>query len=107
MVEAVEADSPAAAAGVKAGDMLEQIDDVTVVTSIDLERSLLDRPAGAKITVKVTRDKASKDLELVLEPSKTVPLTPGGTDVEEARAAGSCRSRPMRSRRPTRSSTAG
>jgi serine protease Do len=76
VVESVEAGSPAAAAGVKAGDVIEQIDDVTVVTSIDLERSLLDRPGGAKIPLKVTRDRASKDLELALQPAKAVVLAP-------------------------------
>jgi serine protease Do len=77
VVESVEAGSPAAAAGVKAGDVVEQIDDVAVVTSIDLERGLLDKPAGAKIAVKVTRDKASQDLELVLQPGgKPAVLTP-------------------------------
>jgi len=76
VVEAVEVGSPVAASGVRAGDIVEQIDDVTIITSIDLERSLLDRAAGAKIPIKIVRDGASKDLELVLEPSKAVPLTP-------------------------------
>src|SRR5207248_1035610 len=41
VVESVEPNSPAAEAGVKAGDVVEQVDDVTVVTSIDLERGLI------------------------------------------------------------------
>src|SRR5262249_20274267 len=40
VVEAVEPGSPAATAGVKAGDIIDQIDDVVINTSIDLERSL-------------------------------------------------------------------
>jgi serine protease Do len=76
VVEAVEVGSPAAAAGVKTGDIVEQIDDVKVVTSIDLERSLLERAAGAKIPVRILRDKGSKELELVLASANTAPLTP-------------------------------
>lgn len=75
LVEAVETGSPAAAAGAKPGDVIEQIDDVTVFTSIDLERSLLDRPAAAKIPVKVARDKGTRELELVLQTSKVVVLS--------------------------------
>jgi serine protease Do len=76
VVESVEPGSPAATAGVKAGDIIDQIDDVVINTSIDLERSLLDRPAGAKIPLKITRDRAGHDLELVLQPAKAVALTP-------------------------------
>jgi serine protease Do len=76
VVEAVEVGSPAAAAGAKAGDVLEQIDDVKIITSIDLERSLLDRASGAKIPVKVIRDGSPKNLELVLASANTAPLSP-------------------------------
>jgi serine protease Do len=76
VVEAVEVGSPAAAAGVKAGDVLEQIDDVKIVTSIDLERSLLERAPGAKIPVKVTRDKATRELEFALDAGKAAVLSP-------------------------------
>jgi serine protease Do len=76
VVESVELGSPAATAGVKPGDVIEQIDDITVITSIDLERSLLDRPGGAKIPLKVTRDKASQSLELALQAAKAAALAP-------------------------------
>jgi serine protease Do len=64
VVEAVEANSPASAAGVKSGDVIEQVDDVTVLTSIDLERGLIDKVAGTKIPVKLIRDKQSVSIEL-------------------------------------------
>ena len=76
VVEAVEASSPAADAGAKPGDVIEQIDEVKVFTSIDLERSLLDRPAAIKIPVKVARDKGIRELELVLQANKVVALSP-------------------------------
>ncbi|MBN9118088.1 MAG: trypsin-like peptidase domain-containing protein [Planctomycetes bacterium] len=74
-VELVEANSPAAAAGFKAGDVVERADDVTVVTSIDFERALLDKSAGQKIPVRVKRGDAATDLELTLQPGAKVPLT--------------------------------
>jgi serine protease Do len=76
VIEAIEAGTPAAASGAKTGDILVQVDDIKIITSIDLERSLLDRAAGSKIAIKIARDGASKDLELVLEPARSVTLTP-------------------------------
>jgi serine protease Do len=64
VVEAVESNSPAADAGVKPGDVVERIDDIAVVTSIDIERAFLDRAAGGKLPIKVTRDKATVALDL-------------------------------------------
>jgi serine protease Do len=45
------------------------------VTSIDIERGLLEKSAGTKVPLKVFRDKASRDLELVLATAK-VPAMP-------------------------------
>jgi serine protease Do len=75
-VDRVELDSPASAAGFKPGDVLEQIDDVTVSTSIDLERALLDRPAGAKAAVRVRRSGSVENLDLVLPAGVKLPLSP-------------------------------
>ena len=94
-------------AGFKTGDVIEQIDDVTVFTSIDLERGLLDKPAGAKIPVKVTRDGHPTNSNWCCRRTKVVALAPRRTGVEAARREGCSRSRPRRSRRPTRNSTAG
>ncbi len=74
-VEGVEPGSPAAIAGFKAGDVIDQVDDVAVLTTIDLERGLLDK--GARIPVKVTRGGTTVALELSLETvSKTVAALP-------------------------------
>lgn len=75
-VEAVEGGSPAAAAGFRAGDVVERAGDVPVVTSIDWERSLLEKPAGAAVPVKVARGSESADLELVLEAARPMPAAP-------------------------------
>ena len=76
-VEQVEANSPAAAAGFKPGDVLDRVDDIPVVTSIDFERGLIDRPAGAKIPVKVKRGGGATELEMSLHAAPKVPLTAG------------------------------
>jgi serine protease Do len=73
-VDQVEANSPAATAGFKVGDIIEQIDDITVITSIDFERGLIEKPAGQKIPVKVKRAGISTDLELVLQPGPKGPV---------------------------------
>ncbi|MDY3554811.1 trypsin-like peptidase domain-containing protein [Gemmata sp. JC717] len=73
-VEHVEANSPAAAAGFKQGDVLDQIDDISVATSIDFERGLIDRAVGAKIPVKVKRAGVPTDLEVSLQPAPKVAL---------------------------------
>jgi serine protease Do len=75
-VELVEPNSPAAAAGFRTGDVLVQVDDTPVVTSIDFERGLIDRPAGQKIPVKVRRGGSAADLELVLSAAPRVAPAP-------------------------------
>jgi serine protease Do len=76
VVDGIEPGSPAASAGVKPGDAIEQVDDVAVATSIDLERGLLEKGIGAKVPLKVIRDKMHVDLELVLVAAKTVATVP-------------------------------
>ncbi|QJW96845.1 trypsin-like peptidase domain-containing protein [Frigoriglobus tundricola] len=76
-VEQVESNSPAAVAGFKIGDVLDHVDDVTVFTSIDFERGLIDRPTGQKIPVRVKRNGAAADLELVLQAGPKAPPAAG------------------------------
>ncbi len=74
-VEHVDANSPAAAAGFKVGDVVERIGDIAVVTSIDFERGLLDKTDGSKVAVKVRRGNTATDLELSLRPAMRAPLS--------------------------------
>lgn len=79
-VEMIEPNSPAATAGFKVGDVVEQADDVAVVSSIDFERALIEKHAGAKIPVKVKRNGTATDLELSLTPgAKAPPAAPVDT----------------------------
>jgi serine protease Do len=66
VVASVEPHSPAAAAGVKAGDVIVHSGSLSVVDQADLERSILSSRAGDKIEVKVRRDGNEVPLALQL-----------------------------------------
>lgn len=54
-VAAVTASSPAAAAGIQPGDLIDRIGNLPIATSIDVERAFLDQPAGRVISVQIRR----------------------------------------------------
>lgn len=72
-VAGVEPNGPAAAAGARAGDLIVRVGDQRVFTSLDVERALLDRPAGEKVALVVQRDGSEKTLDLVLQASAAAP----------------------------------
>ena len=55
LVRSVEGGSPAAAAGVKAGDVILKVNNEAVHDMADWQRGM--RPSGAKLSVSVWRDK--------------------------------------------------
>lgn len=65
-VERLEANSPAAVAGLKPGDVLVQVADLETGCSLDLERALLDRQPGEHIPVIFRRNGSEQHAELVL-----------------------------------------
>jgi serine protease Do len=74
-------DGPAAMAGVKAGDVVLQVDDVKVTCSYDVERGFLDHKSGDRVQVVVRRHDQEQKLDLVLagsdrmlRPTATVDL---------------------------------
>jgi serine protease Do len=80
-VRVVEPDSPAAEAGFRPGDILEKVGDVTVLSSIDLERGLLERAANVAVPVLVRRGESGNTvaLNLSLQPARQV--APSASDV--------------------------
>ena len=62
VIEKVDLGGSASEAGVKIGDVLEKIGDLTVNNSIDFERGLLDRPV--KVKLKLRRGGETIDLEV-------------------------------------------
>ncbi len=80
VVAAVEPNSSAAAAGVKPGDRIEQVGDLVAKTSLDVERGFVEKGAGTKVKVKLTRGTGEPVVvELALMPQVTAPGTPTET----------------------------
>lgn len=76
-VEGADANSPALAAGLKAGDVIEQVGDVAVTTSIDVERGLIDKPAGTAIPIRVRRGSEIVSASFALQAGEVrAPETP-------------------------------
>ena len=73
LVQRVDADSPAAEAGVKPGDLLESIDGSAILTSIDVERAFLERNSNAALNVKVQRNGEAAELKITLRGNTGVP----------------------------------
>jgi serine protease Do len=67
VVDRVEPDSAAAKAGLRRGDLLLKVGDVSVSSSLDVERGLLDRPAGDRVAVVLRRGGQEQTVELTLE----------------------------------------
>ncbi|MCE9630805.1 MAG: trypsin-like peptidase domain-containing protein [Planctomycetia bacterium] len=66
VVEAVHRESPAERLGMRAGDLITQIDDVTVSHQLDVERAMLGRKVGESVAVTVVRAGASERFDLPL-----------------------------------------
>jgi len=69
LVNAVQADTPAAKAGIKAGDVIGSVNGKAVITPAELVKELADKEG--EVTVGLTRDKKALSLKATLEPRKT------------------------------------
>ena len=81
VVDRVEAASPAALAGLQAGDTLVKIADAWMDCCIDLERALLGHAAGERVSVVVRRKNAEQSLDLVLQTVERPAAVQPTTDV--------------------------
>ncbi|MFO7691603.1 MAG: PDZ domain-containing protein [Vicinamibacterales bacterium] len=68
LVNSVQVDTPAAKAGIKAGDVIGTVNGKTVSSSSELVKELADKEG--EVTVGVTRDKKPLSLKATLEPRK-------------------------------------
>jgi serine protease Do len=79
VVETLEQNSPAASAGLTAGDVVTTIDDHEVQRALDFQRAMLDCQPGQKVRLVVRRDGKPVSLDLTLgnlpptEPSNEQP----------------------------------
>jgi serine protease Do len=76
VVERIEPESPAAGAGLLAGDVVMQAANLRVACSLDLERAMLDRTAGDHVKVVVRRKGAEQRLDLVLQTAESAGPAP-------------------------------
>lgn len=85
LVASVTADSPAAKAGVKAGDVITAVDDKPVASSGDLVKIIGEKAgdAGATVTLAITRDRKPVTLKAAIEAVKA----PGRRVVAQGRPA--------------------
>jgi serine protease Do len=67
VVDYLEQDSPAARAGLERGDILLAAGDAPIVSSLDLERALFDRPAGERVALRYRHGGLEKTVEASLE----------------------------------------
>jgi membrane-associated protease RseP (regulator of RpoE activity) len=68
LVNSVQADTPAAKAGIKAGDVIGTVNGKAVTTPNELVKELADK--DGEVTIGVTRDKKPLSLKATLEPRK-------------------------------------
>jgi serine protease Do len=66
LVSSVEADSPAAKAGMKAGDVILKLEGAAIEGAGDLRRALNKAEAGQEVTITVQRDGKPLDLKVTL-----------------------------------------
>jgi serine protease Do len=67
----VEPNSIAAAAGFKAGDIVEKAGDIPVNTTIDIERSFIDQPSNGRVNFVVNRNSKQENCLLSFMPGST------------------------------------
>jgi len=79
LVTEVVPNSPAAKAGIRAGDVITAVDDQKIRNSNDLQMAIMYRRPGERVTVTLVRDKKALVLSVILEerpeesPSAAVP----------------------------------
>jgi serine protease Do len=67
VLDRTEANSPAAAVGLRNGDVLEEVGNLHIACSFDVERALLDRTVGQHVPLLIRREGKDQHLDLVLQ----------------------------------------
>jgi serine protease Do len=90
LVRSVEADAPAAKAGVEAGDVITKFDGKAIEKSTDLPRIVGGTKPGTKSTITVFRRGTSRDLSVTLVeiPAETAPVKKASAPAEPPKPTG-------------------
>jgi len=75
VVETVHRESPAESAGVRAGDVITRIADVSVTSQLDVERAMLGRKAGESVLVSVNRGGEETKIAVPLAAARPQQMT--------------------------------
>jgi serine protease Do len=67
VVDHLDASGPAARGGLERGDILLAAADSPLASSLDLERALLDRPSGDRVSIRYRRKGVEKTVEITLD----------------------------------------
>jgi len=81
VVERVENATPASKAGLQRGDIVVKAGDLAVTCNLELERALLDRPAGERIPIVYVRNGSEQKAELAVQAAERTPATPDSADI--------------------------
>src|SRR5215471_9867958 len=76
----VFADSAAAKAGLKAGDVILSVGTETVQNPVDVRRALSDKPEGSEVEFKIIRDRQERTLKVPMEKGTSSWLLTDGDD---------------------------
>jgi S1-C subfamily serine protease len=77
LITNVKEDSPAARAGIKAGDVITNVDGEAIEDAGDLSRAINRKPEG-DITLTITRDKSQRTIKVTPEKGQAMPgFAPG------------------------------
>ncbi len=83
LISSVDPDSPAAAAGLKPGDVITQVNGATIERAGDLSNRIgLDVP-GSRVSLKIWRDRSARDLEVKLAGAKPESLQQAASDSDK------------------------
>ncbi len=77
VVQSIQANSPAALAGLQSGDVITKSGDVNVVDATDLERSLFGKNPGEQVSMTVLRDNKKVDLNMQVAQLSSARSQPG------------------------------
>ena len=70
LVSSVEADTPAAKAGIQVGDVITSVDGESVEWTGDVSRAVRDKKAGEAVELQIVRDRAPRKVTVSVEERK-------------------------------------
>ncbi|HWL07469.1 MAG TPA: trypsin-like peptidase domain-containing protein [Planctomicrobium sp.] len=87
IIQSIRPDSPAVAAGLKAGDVIVKAGDNTIIDGADFERSVFGRAAGTEIPVVVRRDGKEESVSFRIAELAGARRTPGTQSIASSPVA--------------------